>query len=105
MIRRFQALLGRMLLCSVGFHTKATGIGFDACSRGCGHIRNPDAAQRFEVRLISGERIEVDAINELHACSIVVYGNGKLLMDQFGKPLGDTKVHRENIKTVRMLKV
>lgn len=96
-------LLGRMVLCPLGLHTKATGIGFDACARGCGFVRNPDAAKRYEVQLKSGERFEVKAINEYHAGSVVVYGSGRLSMDQSGNPQCDVKVHRENIKSVRLL--
>ncbi|WP_155835238.1 hypothetical protein [Herbaspirillum sp. RV1423] len=105
MSRRIRPLLARIFLCRFGFHTKAMGIGFDACGRSCGHVRAPDAAKRYEVVLITGERFEVKAVNEFHAGSIVVYGSEGLSMDQFGKPLGTIKVHRENIKTVRMLSV
>lgn len=102
-LARILGVIGRHVLCRAGYHSKPGGVGFDACGRGCGFVRNPDAAKQYEVLLKSGERFEVDAINEYHAASVVVYGGAKAVMDQFGTPLCEVKVHRENIETVRLL--
>lgn len=96
-------VIARNTLCRVGRHSKATGQGLDACARGCGFIRNLGALKKYEVVLMTGERFEVAAINEFHAGSVVVYGTAQGKMDQYGHSLNPVKVHRNNIKTVRLL--
>lgn len=96
-------VIARNALCRFGRHSKATGQGLDACAHGCGFIRNPGALNKYEVVLISGERYEVEAINEYHAGSVVVYGTSVGKMDQHGNSLDSVKVHRNNIKTVQLL--
>lgn len=60
----------------------------------------------YIVTLKDGQDYHVHAVNEHHAASMVVYGklNGEPLMidGATGKPLGDVKVHRDNIASVRL---
>lgn len=103
MLFAFLNVVARYALCPLGQHSKSTGIGFDSCSRGCGFVRNPGALKRYEVLLKSGERFESKGINEFHAASMIIYGGNPLIMDIHGKALGDVKVLRENIHSVRLL--
>lgn len=66
-------------------------------------MRIPEAAKRYEVLLNSGEKFEVEAINEYHTGSMVVCGDELLSLDQCGSPLNAAKVNRENIKSVQFL--
>jgi len=96
-------LITRNTLCRVGQHAKAGGIGFDACSRGCGHVRRPHAAQAYEVILKDGSTFNVNAINEHHAASQVVYGRRRLKINPDATPRGEAIVHRANIISVKPL--
>ena len=59
---------------------------------------------RWEVTLISGEMYQVEGINEWHAGSQVVYGEGPGKIDgHTGRPLNQVKVHRDNIVSIRLI--
>lgn len=61
----------------------------------------PDAWKKWIVTLRNGERNEVEAINEWHAGSVVVYGDGAIEIDgRTGEAIGGVKVHRENIVSI-----
>lgn len=93
-------------LCRLGYHDvrlSANGKPPNYCSRGCRHTFNLNAMKPYKVTLNSGEEFMVDAVNEYHAGSKVVYGNGPAIMDQHGQPIGEVQVHRENIRTIELL--
>lgn len=98
-------VLGRWLLCRVGQHTKPCGYGVDACARGCGFEHNPVARRRWRVILRSGEVFEVEAVNEYHAGSQVVFGDEATAIRVIdGKAIEPpTKIHRDNIERVDLL--
>jgi hypothetical protein len=94
--------LARSTLCKLGWHTKPTGVGFDACARDCGHDRHPNAAKPYVVVLKDGSVHHVNAINAYHAGSLVVYGDGPININPDGTPRGEMKVHRSNIQSVTL---
>lgn len=96
---------GRLFLCRIGRHTKPCGYGVDACARGCGFEHNPAARRRWEVTLRSGEVFEVEAVNEYHAASKVVFGDVATAISVVdGEPVEPpTRVHRDNIADVQLL--
>lgn len=94
--------LARSTLCKLGWHTKPTGVGFDACARDCGYDRCPDAAKPYAVVLKDGSVHRVNAINDYHAESLVVYGGGPISINPDGTPRGEIKVHRSNIRSVTL---
>ena len=102
-LHRLLADAARCLLCPLGLHSKATGVGYDACARGCGHVRRPVAAVPHLVTLKDGSTYTVDAINTHHAASLVVYGRGPLPINPDGTVRGDIKVHPDNIRDVQTL--
>lgn len=100
-LSRLRHSLGRQTLCLLGLHTKPTGVGFDACSRGCGYARQPLAGQWYVVILNDGSRHHVRAINTYHAESLVAYA-GDLKINPDGTPCGEVRVHRKNIVSVSL---
>ena len=100
-----KATLRRNFLCRFGVHgprLSSTGQPANYCGF-CGFAFNPQALRKWIVELRTGERYEVEAINEWHAGSIVVYGDGPVAIDgRTGAPIGDVKVHRENILSVKL---
>ena len=92
--------IARSTLCELGQHTRPRGVGFDACTRGCGFCWRPDAAKPYVVTFRDGSVHRVDAINPYHAESLVVYGSGPLSMNPDGTPRGEVKVHRANVVSV-----
>ena len=96
--------IAKQTLCRFGLHTPKSFVGFDLCLRGCGHKHNPDAEKKWKVTIVSGEEYFVDAINEWHAASKVVYGPGMLNINGVtGLPICNVKVHRANIATTVQL--
>ena len=91
----------RGTLCKVGLHTRPTGHGLDACARGCGFVRRPEAALPYVVRLKDGTTHRVRAINAYHAASLVVYG-GMPQLTADGRLPSEVKVHRDNIASVEL---
>lgn len=102
---RLVAFLGRQFLCRFGRHTKPCGYGVDACARGCGFEHNPSSRRRWRVTLRSGDVFEVEAVNEYHAGSKVVFGDAENTIQVVdGKVIApSTKVHRDNIERVELL--
>jgi len=98
-------VFGRLLLCRFGRHTKPCGYGVDACARGCGFEHNPASRRRWRVTLRSGETYEVEAVNEYHAGSKVVFGDVASAIEVVdGKVVApSTKVHRDNIESIELL--
>lgn len=96
---------GRWFLCRVGQHTEPCGYGVDACARGCGFKHNPAARRRWRVILRSGEVFEVEAVNEYHAGSKVVFGDTatavRIIDGEAIEP--PTKVHRDEMERVESL--
>ena len=92
--------IARNTLCRLGQHSTPRGIGFDACSRGCGFSWRPNAAKPYVVTLKDGSVFQVNAINSYHAGSLVVYGNGPISIHPDGTPRGEMKVHRTNIHSI-----
>lgn len=98
-LRCIQTLM-RYTLCRLGIHSPATGDGVDACTRGCGHLRNPEALRPYVVVLKDGSEVSVNAVNVHHAISLVMYGEAPLRIDARGNPIGEVVVHRSNIVSV-----
>jgi len=60
--------------------------------------------RKWRVTLKSGETSEVNAINEWHAGSCIVYGGGPAKIDgRTGQAIGAVVVHRDNIASVELL--
>jgi len=99
-----KSTLRRTFLCRFGVHgprLSPTGQPANYCGF-CGFAFNPQALHKWVVELRNGERHEVEAINEWHAGSVVVYGDGPAAIDgRTGAQMGDAKVHRENILSVK----
>lgn len=98
-------LIGRQFLCRFGRHTPPCGYGVDACGRDCGFIHNPAAMRRWLVTLRSGEVFEVQGVNEYHAGSKVVFGDGvggiQIVNGKVVPP--PMKIHRDNIDRVQLV--
>lgn len=98
------SLFRRQVLCRLGRHGRKTapnGAPANFCGWGCGHAFNPKAYSTWEVTLKTGETYKVEAVNEYHAGSRVVYGDVASSIDvSTGKPLAPVKVHRENIASI-----
>lgn len=94
--------IARNTLCKFGRHTKPTGVGFDACARGCGFVWRPNAALPYVVTLRDGSVHRVHSINPYHAVSVVVYGDGPISINPDGTPRGEMKVHRANVLSVEL---
>lgn len=107
MLERYFCLLwngiARSSLCKLGWHTKSTGNGLDACRHGCGFCWKPGAARPYLVTLKDGAVHRVQAINPFHAESLVVYGGGTVSLNPDGTPRGEVKIHRANIQSVELL--
>lgn len=107
--RRYGALR-RHIFCRLGFHgPKAAPDGSPAnvCGWGCGLVYNPNMWKDYVVTLKDGEVHVVQATNDYHAGSIVVYGlqrSQKTYLDGLtGRPLqAEVKVHRDNIASIRL---
>lgn len=91
----------RHLMCRLGLHDVATarsGQPANFCGWGCGHTFNHNAYQTWVVTLRTGEVVEVQAVNEFHAGSQVVYGRGPGRIDgKTGLAIAEVKCHRGNI--------
>jgi hypothetical protein len=100
------SLFRRQVLCRLGRHGKETasdGSPANFCEWGCGHAFNPVAFRKWEVTLNTGEIYEVEAVNEYHAGSKVVYGDVAPAIDErTGAALAMIKVHRGNIASVTL---
>lgn len=107
--RRYGALR-RHIFCRLGFHgPKAAPDGSPAnvCGWGCGLVYNPNMWKDYVITLKDGEVHVVQATNDYHAGSIVVYGlqrSQKTYLDGLtGRPLqAEVKVHRDNIASIRL---
>jgi hypothetical protein len=92
-------LLRKHTACKAGNH----GDRFDANGQPanfcgwCGHTFNSEAFKPWIVTLRTGEQFEVNAINEYHAGSMVVYGDSTQIDGRTSAVLGSVKVHRGNI--------
>jgi len=98
----------RNILCRLGFHgPKVTGTGEPAnfCHYGCGRQFRSDEEiySTYKATLVTGEIIEVDAISETHARSLVIKGGCKddLRIVRNG---GEILIHPRNIVTVVKIK-
>lgn len=91
----------RHVMCKFGLHGVAkdrAGKHANFCGWGCGHTFNHNAYQTWIVTLRTGEVIEVQAVNEFHAGSQVVYGGGTGRIDgKTGLAIAVVKCHRQNI--------
>lgn len=92
----------RNVLCRLGVHGDryenlpgVTPANF--CEWGCGHAFNPSAFQTWVVTLRTGETFEVEAVNDYHAGSVVIYGKNAAIDGRTGAAMGTPKVHRDNI--------
>ncbi|MFJ7794472.1 hypothetical protein [Pseudomonas sp. NPDC096950] len=89
---------------SVPGHILLNWLGVMLCITPPPPIPQPSSWSDYIVTLKDGQDYHVSAFNEHHAASMVVYGklNGDpLAIDgATGEPLGDVKVHRENIASV-----
>lgn len=89
--------------CRLGWHGPAIGadgIPSNFCCWGCGHTFTPNPFKTWIVTLVTGEQFEVQAINEYHAGSMVVYGDGPWAVNGYtGEAMTPLKVHRGNIKS------
>lgn len=99
----------REVCCRLGIHGPRTGPDgkpANVCGWGCGLVYNPAMWQNYLVVLKDGQEYEVQATNEFHAGSMVVYGlqnGGKAKLDgRTGKPLNEMKVHRDNIERITL---
>lgn len=103
------ASMRRYICCSLGVHGPRVGPDGSAanvCGWGCGRVYNPNMWKDYLVTLKSGEQYEVQATNEYHAGSVVVFGlqsDGEVRIDgASGKPLHNVMVHRENIASIKL---
>lgn len=100
---RLRSKLHCAILCRLGRHgprVTPTGETANYCGY-CAFAFRPDAWKRWIVTLRNGETHEVAAINEWHAGSVVVYGDGAGAIDgRTGQAIGEVKVHRENIVSI-----
>lgn len=98
----FERLWHKHVLCRLGFHYETPGANF--CWWGCGKVFNPDAFQTWIATLRDGESIEVSAVNEQHATTLVMYG-GEPVIDwrqaKNGRIVSEPRIHSENIISIR----
>ncbi|MGV8894214.1 MAG: hypothetical protein ACOH2K_14990 [Burkholderiaceae bacterium] len=93
----FRSWVSKQTLCRIGFHDGGA-VAANFCGRGCGHAFNGNPFKKWIVTLRNGEAYEVDEVNEWHAGSKVVFGNGPAWLDaRTGVVIGEAKVHRTNI--------
>ncbi|PMO83674.1 hypothetical protein BCT01_24500 [Vibrio tasmaniensis] len=91
--------LQKAFLCSFGKHIDCNGANF--CGA-CGYKVNPNAYHGFVATLYDGTKIQVNAINEMHARSLVIYESCDAIDRDTGEPLSRTKIHPENIKSIAL---
>lgn len=102
-LARFQTEVRHFVLCPLGFHVR----GEDFCAAGCGAVLRPRKFARWRITLRDGSSVDVNAVNEYHALSQVVYGTDKKrsLLDRKGKfVVPPVRVHPSHIvsaETVR----
>jgi hypothetical protein len=93
----------RQVLCRLGWHgprVGPTGQSANGCCY-CGLVFRPEAWRNWDVSLRDGSVHRVRAINEWHAGSIVVYGDGPVAIDGYtGRVIGEVRVHRDNIVSI-----
>jgi hypothetical protein len=93
----------REVMCRLGWHGPRfgpTGVPANNCGY-CGQLWRPEAWLDWDVTLRDGTVRRVRAINEWHAGSQVVYGDGPAAIDaSTGKAIGEAKVHRDNIASI-----
>jgi hypothetical protein len=91
--------------CAAGEHEVSHPNGEPANFCGnCGFQVNPEAYKKYLVTLVDGDVVEVSAVNESHARSLVIYGGDMRLLEipgsDIAEPIGDIKVNPHNIKSV-----
>lgn len=106
---RTYATLRRSICCRLGFHGPKVGPDgspANVCSWACGLVYNPDMWKSYLVTLKDGEQYEVQATNEFHAGSVVVYGlqdrEQATISSRTGGLLRGVKVHRDNIASIKL---
>lgn len=101
------AALRRKVMCRVGYHGDKVGIDgrpANVCCWGCGHVFNKAMWKKYVVTMKDGEELPVEAINEFHARSRVVYGNQRPIVNGVtGKVMNELVNHPDNIKSVRLV--
>jgi hypothetical protein len=102
---KFAIKIHKVVLCKKEhiFYSSIDGSTINFCEA-CGKQTNYYAYMDYEITLFDNTKVTVKAVNEQHAKSQVIYDNTSAIDGKTGRPLANTVLHPNNIKSVHLIR-